>query len=149
MSPATRIRVMQRVLRLVDKVKVLGAKRLGPGSADALVVQRDGLGKFIQILGRNVARVACETASAIGEEPEFGCVLFWTLDRDVNMNGFGVPSCPKIEKVSAKSENLRHYAVNLSSYGASASSKMRGALSRRNSLRSESSSSVKPSTPVQ
>ena len=81
---------------LIDEVKVLGAERFGPSIADALVIQRDGLCKLVQILGRNVARVAREAASAIGEQPEFRGVLLRTLDRDVYMNGFGIFPSPKV-----------------------------------------------------
>lgn len=80
---------------LIDEVKVLGAKRLGPCIADALMVQRDGLGKLVQILGWNIARVMCEPTPTVGEQPEFRGVLLRTLDRDMYMDGFGISPVQK------------------------------------------------------
>ncbi len=120
---------------LIDEVKVLGAKRLGPCIADALMVQRDGLGKLLFRSLGGISLALCASRHPPSESSQ-NFVAFFSGRLTVTCIWMGSASSPvqKVEKIATKGENLRHYAVSLSSYGASESSKMRGALSRRNSF---------------
>ena len=116
---------------LVDKRQVVGAECFNPCVADKRMVEGDGFCKFPEVFIGDAAVVVCQTASSVGKQPEFGGVRFSAFDGYMDMDGFAVFSHPEEQDVLTDDEDFRHYAVSLSSAGASASSKMSGALLRR------------------